>query len=56
MKKGNKTSRPGTSTATTFSVFGKAVERDIELCAKVWQDLDEAENGMIDYTTMKVGL
>ena len=51
-----KTSRPQTSTATTFSVYGKAVERDIELCAKVWADLDEADEGFIDYARLKMGL
>jgi hypothetical protein len=50
-----KPERPVSSSKTEFSIFGKAYERDIDVCAKIWNDLDEKDKGHISYSELKTG-
>jgi hypothetical protein len=50
-----KPERPSSASKTEFSVFGKSGERDIDVCARIWSDLDEKEKGHISYSELKTG-
>ena len=51
-------SRPQSSAKTvlTASVFGKALEQDIDECARIWNEIDEKNKGFINYHELKMGL
>ena len=51
-----KKNRPVSAPISELSIYGKALERDIDTCAKIWNDLDEKNKGYITYPELKMGL
>ena len=56
MAKKQENQRPVSAPRTELSIFGKAFERDIDICAKIWNDIDEKNKGYINYHELKMGL